>query len=454
MRKALIVPLLLFAFASGKGFTPWQHRPLPPANERPAAESVSTWKNGAWVPEGISAYAYDAGGSLVHAETWNAAQDGMRYMGTWSWDFSYGADSLPSGIREQVRLDGGWKDTLRNALEVRREFRTEGGDKVELVSDWHQGQIVFGSKIQRSYDASGREIGRTESRYDAGTWTVFARTALAYDGAGRLLSQIVPDAYKQVYAYDAAGNLVSSERSDWQAGAWRIEDAETRGYDGAGRLASITVRRRIPEITGRLDSTEKYVHTYPEPTSHEVAGWGMGAGEWIRQSLYRESFDGRGNVVERIDYALSDTRSEESLKRVTGFDARDNATDQSEYAKEGGGWVLKAKWHTEFDAGNRPVAGYRDNYLEGTALSRQSFAYRFDARGNLLESTSGYSTPGRAIDDGERIVYFYAAPTALWTRPAKAQGALRAGMALRGNAVIILGPNPARSLLGRIAPPR
>ncbi len=455
MLKALTAPLFFIALASGKGTTPWGHRPLPEANAPPVAESVYTWKNGAWIATGSAAYAYDTRGSLIHAEAWNQDQSGMRYAGTWSWDFSYGPDYLLTGIRERVRLESGWRDTLRAPLEVRQQYRTASGDRVEMVLDWFDGRILFGSRSQRSYDGAGRETGRTESAYNAGFWTTVSRTELAYDAAGRLLSENSDGGVRQEFTYDAMGNTLSATRSDRQGGEWMIQETETREYDAEGRLASVLVRRRIPETTGPLDSADRYVHTYPAPSVHETTEWrNAGSGRWARVGLYRERLDGMGRAVERIDYSINESGAAEYSKRVFGFDAGNNPSEYEEYSKQGGRWVLVSRGHGEFDAGNRLVGGFTENYNEAGIGSRRTYAYRFDTRGNLLEATYQNTSMDGIPDAGEKFAYVYAAPSALGPLPARARPALRKGLARRGNGFLILGEYPARTLSGRIAIPR
>lgn len=456
MLKALSAPLFFIALASGKGMVPWGHQTLPAGNEPPLAESVYTWKSGVWIATGTTAYAYDPSGSLVHAEAWNAAPSGMRYAGTWSWDFAYGPDFLLTGIREQVRLESGWRDTVRNPLEVRREYRAAGGEKVELVLDWFDGRIIFGSRLQRAYDGSGREISRTESAYNAGAWNALVRTEITYDAAGRILSEISDGGYRQVYTYDAKGNPLTVVRSDRQgAGEWKIEEAESREYDAEGRLASVTVRRRIPEMTGSLDSADKYLHTYPSPSVHEMSGWRRADnGRWDRVNLYRERLDGAGNPVERIDYALSDSGPAESSKWIFGFDARKNPSEQEEYSKDGDRWILVSRGHREFDAGDRLVAGFTETFNEAGIGSRRSYGYRFDTRGNLLEATYLNASSDGIPDAGEKISYAYGAPSALGRLPARTRAFPRKGLQFQGNGFLILGESPARSLSGRRATPR
>src|SRR4051812_4294040 len=77
------------------------------------------------------------------------------------------------------------------------------------------------------YDRDGRPIRQTDPDGNV--------TLIAYDGAGRVVSQIVTDIYgAQVaftgHTYDRDGNVLSTMDGDWNLTLY--------SYDGAGRVLS------------------------------------------------------------------------------------------------------------------------------------------------------------------------------------------------------------------------
>ncbi|XZE22599.1 FG-GAP-like repeat-containing protein [Pirellulaceae bacterium SH449] len=258
--------------------------------------------------------------------------------------------------------------------------------------------------IEYEYNSRGNvgavrqdDLGWTYYQYDSNGRVVeisspHSNVRLDYDSLGRISATTDHNGYVSRYYYDAVGNTIRIERGD------AVE--EFYGYDQRNRLVSKEVLRgdeTILELHYSLDSTGRVVAKNEGGKRIEfqydsryqlLQEIEYSQGVAIRATAY--NYDLVGNRLSRIDsldgiseyqYDLDDR-----LLSVT------DASGISSYQYNRSGSLIRRVSDTTTEAfewnSDQQLMSFRQSTVEGT----RSEVYKYDAQGNLIETSTGPKT--------------------------------------------------------------
>jgi RHS repeat-associated protein len=294
-------------------------------------------------PEG-NTLAYDYDGPLITRTTWSgevAGQVDRSYTadlrlasesvnGGFAIDFSYDADTLPTGVGAlALTRDPAHGLVVGATLGVVADTREFNGFAEQTAYEATvDGSAVYVATYVR--DAIGRITRKTETVL--GTTTVYE---YEHDVVGRLTRVVEDDAEAAVYEYDGTGNRLSVARpGGTDTGTYDAQDrlvqydGATYAHDAAGRVRTRTAGPLVTEHSyDRLGNLLGV--TLPDGTDIEYVVDGRGRrvgkrvdGVLVQGFLYRNALqpaaevDGAGSVVSRFAY----------VGRHPAFMQRDGAT--------------------------------------------------------------------------------------------------------------------------------
>ena len=334
------------------------------------------------------------------AEATSAAGDRVRY--------TYGRDGNLMEIKHPA---GGITRIKHDALGNRTEETNPLGAMTRSVYD-KAGRLVSrtdpkGQTTAFSYDESGRLMQKRLADGKVISYTYDARGLLtevtdgsfpvqyAYDPAGRLLEIRYPAVGRRLgYAYDGSGRLSKFTHSEGrtfqygynQAGLLSMITPDVGGpitfqYDAKGRLSVVTYPNGV-RGSRQYDQEDRPVAiTYTDRENQTVCGWHYG-------------YDAAGNLMKVTD---------EKGKTTTYVYDKDNRLIEEKNASE----TLNYEYLPGGNRGERHGGGKRIKYTYNKAdqlLKAGDETFRYDANGNLIESSGPDGTTRYDYDAEDRLV--------------------------------------------------
>ena len=359
-------------------------------------------------------YDYNAYGDLV------SAVDPLNYETTYTCDSAGRVTGIddPNSSRVQFTYDSkGNVTAVKDPLAVtdpshrhQLDFTYDANDNVTVIED------ASGHLASRSYD----DMNRLTLAQDA----LEGQTVFGWDSCSNLTSIGDPNGHSTLYSYDSANRLSSITDP--------LSHVLGLAYDPAGNLLSITSPNS--QVTSFTYTPDDLLAGFSHSGDSTSYAYTYNAEDDLTQvqrndgSTWNYTYDSADRVVSATDHnntalgALTVGRSYDAVSNLTGlaigslmplaytYDARDlvatltDAGGQSDFTRDPGGRLTQiatpegSSRSFTYDAAGNPT-----QVQNVTGSGTQTFAYAYDANGNVLSENS--ATYG--YDANDRLASWY-----------------------------------------------
>ncbi len=266
-------------------------------NKQMLSETITKWKNEAWVNYEISTYTYDEDGNLL-------------------------THLLKNWYNEK------WRNQIKNTY----IYNESGSILIHLLErwDWNNNLWANGKIKSYTYDEAGNQLKYIEERWENEKWTNFLRYTYTYDAAGNQLTakveisnfeELINDA-KETNTYDENGKLITKLEEDWVNEKWVKYRKSDYTYDAAGNLLT-----RI-SLNWKNEGWVNYIRetiTYDNNSNYltDILEFGKDGG-WVPIISYSFTYDENGRKLSDLQERWENEKWVGKERKLYTFDADGN----------------------------------------------------------------------------------------------------------------------------------
>lgn len=331
-------------------------------------------------------------------------------------------DGLPLSITDALGRTGSYRyDNLGNVMQT-----TNPSGKVTSFSYDGLGRVSsiinpLGAVTCFSYDAAGRLTGVTDPNGGV--------TAYAYDAYGRLIEKTYPDSRKQNYTYRMDNLLNSATNPKRQTSSYsydaakRLTQENVAGqitiytysvrneltsasnssgtvsalYDAAGRIIQETNNGKTIQYTYNADGQRLSVTALGTSRSYAYGSRGLLASITGPSGVFDFTYDLMGRPTE-LQYPNNDVASYQydAASQLSGINTNGTVNSNYGYERDAVGRIIRwsgegsSDWYYQYDAAGRLIRADHGS---------ESFAYTYDALGNILDNGRTHDIANRLVQD-------------------------------------------------------
>ncbi|MBN2449513.1 MAG: VCBS repeat-containing protein, partial [Lentisphaeria bacterium] len=367
--------------------------------------------------------AYDGEGNLVERT------DGLGRKTTWTYDGTGQLAEVKDALNQTTAYERSIEGTLKKVIQANGAETTLEHDRLRRLT---KQTLPLGQSETRTYDASGRIASRTDFAGQTATYL--------YDATGNLASREAEDGTDHAFTYSLAGKMLTATN---EHGTWQFE------YDAFGRYSRITepggrqvaytydVAGKVTRITTPQGNTD---YAYDElgrlvslvDPDGRTSTWTYDAASRLTAATHANgtttayTYDTRGMLAsvthrDALDAVLfSEIYTRDLNGRITRVQRHDGA--QVDYVYNEVGWLTE---ETLTPAGGGAAqtttvtydaVGNRTQVIDaggthavacdanGRLLSDGTYAYSYNANGNIIQRTGAGETLQFTYDGFDRLV--------------------------------------------------
>ncbi len=235
--------------------------------------------------------------------------------------------------------DGSFKSSVESIIDDNFNVLTY------INSVYSQGEWIYESKTEYTYDADGNEVAVTSYDYVDNKWD---KTKESIRINGSFYDTYIKNYfYIYEYTYDEDANILTTDISI------KIDDN--------------WVKYQSSKVINGQTKTIYWLHIIYE-------------NEFDYSDEYE--YDEQANIKTHIQFRYKDNKINSGSKYEYEYDEKNNETLEIYYSYKNGEWIPSDKKEYEYNAGNHKTLFVRSEYKDGEWVYKYKFEYIFDKYGN------------------------------------------------------------------------